>query len=82
MARSRSTSIVDSDGLLRQLVVSGDAAATDGSNGSGTVLITSTFSDFGADITIEAPETAEFLDPGMADFDLEDELEDELDLED
>ncbi|MGI9616947.1 MAG: hypothetical protein ACR2QO_28785 [Acidimicrobiales bacterium] len=73
---------VDADGLLRQLVVSGDAAATDGSNGSGTVLITSTFSDFGADITIEAPEAAEFLDPGMADFDFEDELEDELDLDD
>ena len=55
---------VDDEGLLRQLVVSGDVVATDGSGGSGTVLITSSFFDFGADITIEAPATAEFIDPG------------------
>ena len=61
---------VDDDGLLRQLVVAGDVAATDGSNGLGTVLVTSSFFDFGADISIEAPEGAEFLDAAVIEEDL------------
>jgi hypothetical protein len=73
---------VDDDGLLRQLVVSGDAVATDGSNGAATLLVTSSFFDFGADITIEAPEAAEFIDPGTHADEL-DRLElDELELDD
>ncbi len=61
---------VDRDGLLRRLVVSGDVAATDGSNGAGTVLVTSSFFDFGADISIEAPEDAAFIDTDLIEDDL------------
>lgn len=58
---------VDGD-QLRQLDISGDVReaagdATDGEVGSGTFDISTSFTDIGGDIVIEAPADAEMLDP-------------------
>ncbi len=54
---------VDDDGLLRRFDIEGEVEAPDGETGQGTFEVTTTFSDLGADLTVEAPEGAELLDP-------------------
>lgn len=54
---------VDEAGALVRFDLSGDLAPTDGTDGSATFEVTTTFTDIGDDMSIEAPEGAEVFDP-------------------
>ena len=62
---------VDDDGLLRRLDIEGDLDAPEGETGEGTFEVSTTFSDLGAELTVEAPEGAELLDPLAEAFELD-----------
>ena len=63
---------VDDDGLLRRLDIEGDLEAPDGETGEGSFEVSTTFSDLGADLTVDAPEGAELLDPLAEALDFDD----------
>jgi len=68
---------VDDAGLLRRLDLSGDLnQPEDDGSGSATFEVVTSFSDLGADLTIEAPAEAIELNPGDG-LDLEAELDDD-----
>lgn len=54
---------IDEAGALHRFDLTGDLVPTDGTDGSATFEVVTTFSDLGADVVIEAPEGAELLDP-------------------
>lgn len=54
---------VDGDGLLRQLDVSGDVRQPDGGPASATFDVSTTFTDLGADLSVEAPADATPVGP-------------------
>lgn len=54
---------VDEAGVLHRFDLSGDLASADGQDGSATFEVSTTFTDLGDDVSIEAPEGAEVFDP-------------------
>lgn len=54
---------IDEAGALHRFDLTGDLAPTDGTDGSASFEVITTFADLDADVSIEAPEGAETFDP-------------------
>ena len=61
------------DGVLRRFDIEGQIQAPEGETGQGTFEVSTTFSDLGADLTVEAPEGAVVFDPLADGFGQDDE---------